>query len=111
MEKASPKTLLLSLFLLSVSTGGGALLALKLGGSSAGYQSLFVGAPAALAIFIAQVAIYLSLRERLLFAIVFLAAFCLTFFWFMFCLFADLTSKSITRDCRLAFREKSACAR
>jgi len=90
MEKTNPTMLLISLFLLSGSTAGGALLALKLGGSSAGYQPLFMGAPAAVGIFILQMTIYLSIRERLLFTIVFLATFCLTIFSFMFCLFAPI---------------------
>lgn len=90
MEKPTPRILLISLFLLSVSTAGGALIARKLGGSSAGYQSFFAGSSVAAAIFITQLAIYLSIRERLFFTIVFLAAFCMTFVWFMFCLFAPI---------------------
>lgn len=90
MEKPTTTFLVISFFLLSGSTIGGALLASRMAGGSAGHGAILIGGIGAGLIFLVQVALYRMIRNRLLFAVVFVAAMCLTLAWFMFCLFMPI---------------------
>jgi hypothetical protein len=90
MEKVTPTILGISFLLLSASTIGGSLLASRLAGDSAGDGSILIGGIVATLIFLVQLTLYHMIRNRLFFAIVFVAGFSLTLAWFMLSLFMPI---------------------
>lgn len=90
MDKVTPTILGISFLLLSASTIGGSLLASKLAGDAAGHGSILIGGIMAALIFLVQLTLYRMVRNRLYFAIIFVAGFSLTLAWFMFSLFMPI---------------------
>lgn len=83
MEAVTPGKLLMSVALLAFGTLVGWLLTLKLAGNEAGNRALVVCLVIAALTLAAEVAAYLSVRDRLMFVSVFYAVYGLNLVWFM----------------------------
>ena len=90
MEVVNSGKLLLSLTALAIGCVLGWLLTYKIAGIDAGFDALAICLTIAGLTFACQLAIYFSIRGRLLYVVIFYSVFCLNLVWFMFSLFIPL---------------------
>lgn len=86
MSKATPNSLLLSLFVLTIGTAGGAGITWKLAGSAKASEFFYYGLTVQVVVFILQLSFYGKARRELSFQLYYLASCSLTMVWTMLAL-------------------------
>lgn len=86
----SHKTLGLSFFLLTIGTAGGWAMVSSIAGDKAAFNFLIIGSLIQIIIFLSQLSVFLYMRKRIVFQLIFLAMCGLSLAWFMFSLVSPI---------------------